>query len=106
MVFFLFFRYKIYFDESELQKVKDFLADETKTVEDYQELIRHYHDTECKVIYENEATVWTTLFEINQKKFFESISNVAQSIKNTLLDELIVQYQAIAKGYLFIHFFF
>uniref|UniRef100_A0ABD2X5S3 Dynein heavy chain 7, axonemal n=1 Tax=Trichogramma kaykai TaxID=54128 RepID=A0ABD2X5S3_9HYME len=90
--------FKKYFDDSEMLKVKDFISDKEKTFEEYRELICYLSDLENQIILENDATVWTTLFEINQKDFLKLAADNVSSFKNMLLEELISRYKILVKS--------
>lgn len=77
--------------------MKVFLADDTQTFQEYQELISNYNDLENRIIIESDRTVYTTFFEINRGEFLEMIEKTVGSLKNMLLNELVVRYQAKTK---------
>ncbi|KAJ8670547.1 hypothetical protein QAD02_001806, partial [Eretmocerus hayati] len=91
-------RYKEFYDDQELTKVKKFVADETKTIEEYQDMIDHYISIKNKIIVDNDTIIPTTFFEIHQKDFLELIAASAESLKNVLLDALVSQYQLQARS--------
>lgn len=77
--------------------MKVFITDDTKTFQEYQELISDYNDLERRIIIENDLTVYTTFFEINRRDFLEMVTKNVESLKNMLLNELVGQYQMKTK---------
>ena len=86
------------FNDEELNKVKAFLADGTKTIDDYQEKINYYYNLARQISIELEKTIFAGLFEINLGDFIATLVGSVESFKASLIERLVTNYQTKAKS--------
>ena len=92
-------RYTRLFNDEELNKVKAFLADGTKTIDDYQEKINYYYNLARQISIELEKTIFAGLFEINLGDFIATLVGSVESFKASLIERLVTNYQTKAKSW-------
>nr|XP_012148645.1 PREDICTED: dynein heavy chain 7, axonemal [Megachile rotundata] len=74
-----------------------FVKDENKTLEDYENMIKYYHEFMMNVPVEIERTAFTGLFRLSRKVFIETIVENVGRIKSLLTSKLVDHYQDMAK---------
>lgn len=78
--------------------MKAFLADPTKTNDEYREMIAYYYDLAGKLSIEIEKIAFVGLFEITLGDFVDTIVEAVNSFKNSLINRLVTEYQAKSKS--------
>lgn len=76
--------------------VERFVKDESMKLEDYNNLIKHYHNFMLNFPVEVERTVSAGLFKVSRKMFTEAIVDNVYRIKCLLTDTLVERYQDMA----------
>lgn len=77
-------------------KVEEFLSDDLMNLEDYLKKIAYYHNLAVTIPIAIEKTSYAGLFQITQQGFIDTIVESVNSRKNSLIDRVVSQYQALA----------
>lgn len=91
-------RYEKFYNDDEKTKVKDFLANDHKTSDEFHELIAFYRDVAREIPTAIEKTVFSGLFEINLGDFIETLVGALKYFEKSLVDRLVANYQSKAKS--------
>ncbi|KOX76420.1 Dynein heavy chain 7, axonemal [Melipona quadrifasciata] len=89
--------YEHLYNDDEYYIVERFVKDEGKKLEDYNNLIKHYHTLILNFPVEVERTVSAGLFKVSRKMFTEAIVDNVYRIKCLLTDTLVERYQDMAR---------
>lgn len=92
----IFFRYAHFFNDEELEKVNEFLSNNSNSLNDFKEKIEYYHNLSKNISIEIEKTSFTEFFEINYNSFIETVTNNVKSFKIAIVNQLVTQYQTVA----------
>lgn len=91
------YRHSRLYNGTELRKVNNFLADTSKTLDDYQITIAYYYNLAADIPIMIEKTVFAGLFEITQNDFINTIVDSVHGLKTSLINRVVNNYQAKAK---------
>lgn len=86
------------YNGEEFAKVKNFLGDNSKTLEDNHNMIAYYHELGANLPIKIDKTVFIGLFEITQGDFIETIFNSVNFFKQLLIDSVVSHYQSKTKS--------
>lgn len=75
--------------------VEGFVRNESKTLEEYERMIKHYHDLMVNIPLEIERTAFTGLFKVSRQIFIQTIVENVDRVKRLLTDSLVSRYQSI-----------
>ncbi|XP_034174982.2 dynein heavy chain at 36C [Osmia lignaria lignaria] len=89
--------YERFYNEEEYGKMEIFIKDENKTLEEYKNMIKYYHDFMMNIPIKIKRTEFCGLFEVSRKSFIETIVENVGRIKDLLTDKLVSNYQNAAK---------
>lgn len=93
----IFRRYERFYNDEEYGKMEIFIKDENKTLEEYENAIKYYHDFMTNIPIKIKRTAFSGLFEVSRKIFIETIIENVGRIKGLLTDKLVNNYQNTAK---------
>ncbi|XP_076629954.1 dynein axonemal heavy chain 7 [Colletes latitarsis] len=85
------------YNNQEYQTVEQFVKDESKTLEEYDGMIKFYHDLMVNIPVNIDRTEYTGFFKLSRKMFIETIVDNVGRIKCLLTDTLVNRYQNAAK---------
>nr|XP_031838488.1 dynein heavy chain 7, axonemal-like [Nomia melanderi] len=88
--------YEHFYNNDEYHVMKSFASDESKTLEEYEGMMKRYRSLMASIPVEIERAAFTGLFKVSRKIFIETIVNNIDQIQNLLIDTLVNKYQLVA----------
>ncbi|XP_044001131.1 dynein axonemal heavy chain 7-like isoform X2 [Aphidius gifuensis] len=89
--------YSNFWNGEELDKVNEFIADDSKSLNDYQAIISYYDELSCSISIKINKTTFVGMFELTYDDFIDSLVNAIDNLKKLLIDSVINRYQLKAK---------
>lgn len=89
-------RYERFYNNDEYDVMKRFASDESKTLEEYEGMMKRCRSLMASIPVEIERTAFTGLFKVSRQIFIETIVNNIDQIQNLLIDTLVNKYQLVA----------
>lgn len=89
-------RYEHFYNENDYREIQRFVETEGKTLDDYEAMIKKYHDLMVTLPIRIEETKFTGLFKVSRKIFVNTVVQSVYRVKCLLTDTLIHRYQYTA----------